>query len=278
LIEQLLGLAKNAINLVDIGAAFFGEPAPYQPLLDNGLAKLFAFEPDEREIERLQRHLGQRGQVIPCAVGDGRAHTFHICPKQSGMSSLLEPDPASLGFFNLFVDIGRVESTKVMPTRRLDDIDELPQIDFCKMDCQGSELMILANGRKKLSDCVAIQTEVSFITLYKNQPTFGDIDQELRRQGFIPHRFTEVKCWSITPIVRNNEPRLPFNQLLEGDIVYVRNIIQADRMSDLQLSKLAAISHLVCKSPDLAGRCILELQKRGSCDAGTITNYLQAVR
>jgi hypothetical protein len=47
----------------------------------------------------------------------------------------------------------------------------------------------------------------------------GIIDLELRSQGFIPHRFTDVKRWSITPTIRNNDPRLPFNQLLEADIV-----------------------------------------------------------
>jgi FkbM family methyltransferase len=278
LIEQLIGLSKNTINLADIGAAFIGEPAPYQPLLDSELAKLFAFEPDEREIETLRKHLGDRGQVIPYAVGDGRSHLFHICPKKSGMSSLLEPDDRNLAFFNQFAEFGKVISTAVLSTRRLDDIEELPNLDFCKMDCQGSELMILANGRKKLSECVAIQTEVSFITLYKKQPTFADIDHELRYQGFIPHCFTHVKRWSISPVVRNNNPRQPFNQLLEADIVYIRNIIQSDTVNELQLKKLAVIAHIMYKSPDLATRCILEMEKRRICDSGTAQRYLQTFR
>ena len=36
--------------------------------------------------------------------------------------------------------------------------------------------------------------------------TFADIDHELRCQGPILYRFTHVKCWSVSPIVRNNEP------------------------------------------------------------------------
>ena len=31
------------------------------------------------------------------------------------------------------------------------------------------------------------------MTLYKNQPTMGEIDIELRRQGFIPHCFAAEK-------------------------------------------------------------------------------------
>ncbi len=278
MIEQLLSLPQDTIRLADIGAAFFGEPAPYSRLLETGLAQLFAFETDQRETDKLRQHLGARGTVIPCAVGGGFVHTLHVCPPESGMSSLLEPDPDALNFFNLFPQFGKVESTIAVTTRRLDDIDELPPADFLKMDVQGSELMILANGRKKLADCVAVQTEISFITLYKDQPTFGDIDRELRSQGFIPHRFTEVKRWSIAPVVRGNEPRLPFNQLLEGDIVYVRDIIRPSTMSDHQLAKLAVIAQIVYNSPDLVGRCIIELQKRKACAPSLLERYLQTIK
>ena len=278
MIEQLLSLPKDAINLADIGAAFFGETPPYQPLLDGGLARLFAFEPDEREIGRLREYLGERGEVIPHAVGDGATHTYFVCPKGSGMSSLLEPDPVALGFFNLFPGLGRVESTVAMQTRRLDDAEELPPLDFLKMDVQGAELMVLTNGRKKLSQCVAVQTEISFVALYKNQPTFGDIDRELRLQGLMPHRFTAVKQWSIAPTIRNNEPRQSFNQLLEADIVYVRDVVRPQGMSDLQIRKLAVIAHLVYHSPDLAVRCIIELQNRKLCDGDTVMKYLRSVK
>jgi hypothetical protein len=116
---------------------------------------------------------------------------------------------------------------------------------------------------------------VSFITLYKNQPTFGDIDRELRRQGFIPHRFTDVKCWSISPTIRAGQPRYPFNQLLEADLVYVRDIIHPDGMADDQVAKLAVIAHSVYQSPDLAARCVLELQRRKAVENGALVRYYE---
>jgi len=48
-------------------------------------------------------------------------------------------------------------------------------------------------GRSKINEAVCIQTEVSFMQLYENQPTFSDIDYELRNIGFIPHCFASVK-------------------------------------------------------------------------------------
>ncbi|MEJ3816632.1 FkbM family methyltransferase, partial [Campylobacter jejuni] len=68
-----------------------------------------------------------------------------------------------------------------------DDIGEIDAMDYLKIDVQGSELAVFQNGRRRLAEAVVIQTEVSFLPLYKKQPVFGEIDLELRSQGFIPH-------------------------------------------------------------------------------------------
>ncbi len=276
LIDHILVLPAGSVRVADIGAAFYGEVPPYHKLLDTGLGRLFAFEPDGRYAAPLRQRLGSMGIVFEQAIGDGHEHTLYLC--DHGWSSLLEPDPDALAFFNTFPILGRVRSKSSIATRRLDDIDELPQIDFLKMDVQGSELSILQNGRKKLSGCLAIQIEISFITLYKNQPPFGLLDTELRAQGFIPHRFMDIKRWSITPTVRNNDPRQPFNQLVEGDIVYIRDIIRPANLTEDQLKKLAALAHYVFNSPDLVARCIIELQNRGVLKGDSADAYLQTIR
>jgi hypothetical protein len=97
----------------------------------------------------------------------------------------------------------------------------------------------------------------------------------LRRQGFIPHRFANIKNWAISPTIRAGEPRYPFHQLLEADIVYVRDIIHPDSMDDQQIAKLAAIAHYVYGSPDLAARCLLELQKRSAVPANATIGYYE---
>ena len=222
---QIISVPPNSICIADIGAAYFGETPPYEPLLNSQLStlnsqlgRLFAFDADNNAVSDLKSRVGE-ATILPYAIAGGAEHKLHICP--AGMTSLLEPDPESLAFFNLFAQWGTVQRIETIKTKRLDDIAELPSIDFLKMDIQGGELMALQNGRKKLAECVAVQVEVSFMTLYKNQPAFSEIDQELRHQGFVPHTFTAIKCWSIAPTVRQNNPRFPFNQLLEADMVYV---------------------------------------------------------
>lgn len=162
-------------------------------------------------------------------------------------------------------------------TRRLDEIAEIDHLDFLKIDIQGSELMVFRSGQSKLASAVAIQTEVSFITLYKDQPTIGEVDLELRRQGFVPHCFAAVKKWPIRPWGIGKDPRRALNQVMEADLVYVRDIVHAQHMSDEQLKHLALIAHHCYDSFDLALRCLTELEKRGALAEGAGPNYLSSV-
>jgi hypothetical protein len=137
-------------------------------------------------------------------------------------------------------------------------------------ECYGAELAVFRGGKAKLAETVAIQTEVSFMTLYQDQPTLGDIDSELRGRGFLPHCFAAIKLWPIAACV---DPRQPLNQLLEADMVYVRDFTQAESMSDEQLKHLALISHYCYRSFDLALRCAMLLEQRHAVEAGTQQRY-----
>jgi hypothetical protein len=97
----------------------------------------------------------------------------------------------------------------------------------------------------------------------------------MRAQGFIPHRFIDIKRWSIAPALIGGDPRVPGNQLLESDIVYIRDLIHGT-LDDDQLRKLAAIAHFSYRSPDLAARCLTELGKRGTIEDSAVLSYFTA--
>ena len=264
---------QRLTDVVDVGAnPIEGEP-PYTPMLAAGLCRVTGFEPQQEVLLELQTKKGPNERYLPYAVGDGDAHTLNIC-LASGMTSLLEPDPATLGLFEGFKRWGEVIERVPLQTRRLDDISETQHLDFLKIDIQGGELAVFNGGKAKLTEAVAVQTEISFVTLYKNQPGLGDIDLELRSQGFLPHCFAEIKLWPIAPSVIYNIPRQALNQLLEADIVYVRDFAHADSMSDEQLKHLALIAHHCYRSFDLALRCVMLLQQRQALEAGTQQRYL----
>lgn len=251
------------INVMDIGASCITEVPLYKILLDERLAHLNAFEGDSRQLEKIQAAFGDSVTIFNDFLSDGLEKTLYLASEASGMTSLLKPDLKALRFFNGFEDFGTVHRTEKIQTRRLDDVLELPAIDMLKMDIQGSELSVLSNGLKTLKDCLAIQLEVSYICLYENQPSFGEIDMWMRKNGFAPHCFVDVKRWSITPTIRDNNFRVPFNQLLESDIVYIKNPLNLSDLTSTQLKKMALIAHYSFLSFDLCVYILLELISRG---------------
>jgi hypothetical protein len=190
------------------------------------------------------------------------------------MTSLFKPNEKVLNFFNGFANFGKVEKIEKIKTKKLDDIKNLPLIDFTKLDIQGSELTVLKNGVKKLKNCLAIQLEVSFVCLYENQPSFGEVDLWMRSNGYLPHSFLDIKKWSISPTIFNNNFRYPGNQLLESDIIYIKDPFKLELLSDVQLKKFILISHYAFKSIDLTVYLILELEKRNILTKNTFKNYM----
>src|SRR5262249_34831701 len=96
---------------------------------------------------------------------------------------------------------------------------------------------------------------------------------ELRSQGFIPHAFAEAKFWRDPDYSDTGKGA---NQILEADLVYVRDFFRLD-MDDDQLKHLALIAHYCYGSFDVVLRCIKLLEQRRALDAGTKERYLNAL-
>src|SRR5262249_14095197 len=211
--------------------------ALHRAMVERGLCCVTGCEPQREGLAALREHKSDLDTYLPYVVGGGGGATMRIC-RAPGMTSLLAPDPTALRHFPGFSEWGQVVRETPVMTRRIDDIAEIDVVDFIKIDVQGSELTVFRNGRERLKDVVVIQTEVSFITLYRGQPAFGEIDVELRSAGFVPHSFVAINKRMIAPLV-GDSPFAALNQLLEADIVYVRDFMRPERMSVEQLKHLA---------------------------------------
>jgi FkbM family methyltransferase len=262
------------INVMDVGASAINEVPLYKSLLDCGYAHLYAFDGDARQTAEIHQRYGGKASVFADFLFDGSERTLYLAAAETGMTSLLKPRAEALAFFNGFTDFGRVEATHQVRTRRLDDIEGLPDIDLIKLDVQGAELTILKHGPEKLRNCLAIHLEVSYVCLYEGQPAFGDIDIWMRSQGFMPHRFLEVKQWVIAPTIFGGNPRIPGNQLLESDIIYIRDPLRITEFTDTQLLKMAVLAHFFCDSRDLCVYMLLELERRNRIDPLSHQVYL----
>ena len=139
------------------------------------------------------------------------------------------------------------------------EIDEPPSgpIDLLKItgDSPGPGLLLLGG------DKVCVHTAVSFFPDY----TFGDIDRELRNQGFVAHCFAD--CYLTTIGTEVKVPHPDPHQLAMADIFYVRDFRKP--MEAEQWKQLAMIAHHVCGSFDLAMHAVtvLALQDKIARDA-----------
>ncbi|WP_232011081.1 FkbM family methyltransferase [Mycobacterium shigaense] len=264
---------QRLTDVIDVGASLSDETPPYAPMLAAGLCRVTGFEPQPDALLELQRKQGPSESYLPYAVGDGGAHTLNVCDAR-GCTSLLEPDPAALDAFEYFKTYAAVTDRIGIQTTRLDDIAEIEHLDFLKIDIQGGELAVFGGGRAKLAEAVAIQTEISFVPLYNDQPGLGEVDRELRSQGFLPHCFAAVRGWPIFPYLH---PHQVMNQLLEADIVYVRDFVRPESMTDEQLKHLALIAHHCYRSFDLALRCLMLLVQRQALAATSQERYLTII-
>ena len=271
---EFLGL-EEVLEVLDIGAAGINELPIYTHLLNCGTAHLNTFEGDRRQHESIKERFGSDTTVFEEFLFDGTEQTVYMASPASGMTSLLKPNARTLEFFNGFTTFGEIHTRERVQTTRLDEVKNLPPIDFAKLDVQGSELTILQNGKVALQECLAVQLEVSFLCLYENQPSFGEIDHWMRDWGFVPHMFVDVKKWSISPTIFDGNFRIPQNQLLEADVIYIRDPREVDQLSDAQLRKLAVMSHFLMGSVDLCGHWIISLIQRDVLPKNSYARYLE---
>lgn len=256
--------------VVDVGANPIDGAPPYASMLAAGLCSVAGFEPQERALAKLRASAGPNERYFGTAVGDGSMKTLHVTHCE-GMSSTLKPDADALAAFVALSDYGRVVETTPVKTYRLDDLDIGP-CDFLKIDVQGGEMDVFRNGRETLRNAVAIQTEVSFVPLYEGQATFGAVDTWLRGEGFIPHLVAEQKHWPLTPAFPES-PMTCWRQIVEMDVVYVRDFTADANMTPEQWRHLGMIALLVYASADLAGRCVLALERMGEIPAGSVASF-----
>ncbi len=150
------------IKIVDIGALMYDNISPnYQPLVDSNIAEVIGFEPNLDEQLKLKASLPNH-TYLPYAIGDGTESMFYSTEMPS-CSSLLKPNLDILGDFYHFPEWMKVKKESTIKTYRLDDVLKEQDIDFIKLDIQGSELTALENGINTLNSSIIIELEVEFI-------------------------------------------------------------------------------------------------------------------
>lgn len=253
---MLLRDAAAPIRIIDIGAMSLGREQAHIKLLQAGKASILGFEPVAAECEKLNaQHPAQR--YLPYAVGDGGEAELREC-NYAMTSSLYEPNTPLLEVFQALAELTTVVKRTKMQTKRLDDVPEAGGVDYLKMDVQGAELDILRGAERTLSSALVVHTEVAFVEMYRGQPLFAEVDAELRRHGFMFHRFFGIAGRAFKPFVKDNKLGETISQQLWADAIYVRDLMRLDALAPDQLVKLALIVNECYVSFDLAAYVLRE--------------------
>src|SRR5580658_1266628 len=248
------------INILDVGAAFIERP-PYQSLVDAGHGRIFGFEPNMQACEHLNHKYGDPHRFFPFFIGNGGPAIFHET-NWGPTGSLYEPNSRLLEKFQNLAEVTTPVATHAVNTTRLDDIDEISDVDFIKIDVQGSELVVFENASRSLSSALLIQTEVLFVELYKGQPMFADVDTFLRANGFQFHTLNGFGGRAFKPLIANGDVNSAFRQSLWADALYVRDWMHLGNLSETKLRNYAILAHDILRSYDLAHLVLSALDSR----------------
>lgn len=216
---------RNPIVLIDIGARG-GIAQKWEPFRSS--IKVIGFEPDENECRRLNETVENNRIYLPIALFNKKGKIRLNLTRNPACYSTYEPNYTLI---NRFLDAEEYEVTGTIDVQ-CDTLDEVisnadvQEIDFIKLDTQGSELQVLEGAENSLSQfCVfGVEIEVEFSSLYKDQPLFADVDSFLRDRGFV---LFDIK----TPLGRKvrktvtGEPGEWKGQGLWGDALYLRDLV-----------------------------------------------------
>jgi len=245
------------VHIVDIGAQnLTQEEHIYLPLMKAGAARITGFEPLQHAAEKRSAE-DPSLTMLNHFIGDGSAHKFHV-NRDDTTSSLLPADLEFLGRFEALATMCSPVEIMDITTTKLDDIPEVADCDFLKIDVQGGELDVLKGAGNVLTRTVVTPCEVEFSRVYKNQPLFGDIDAHMRAAGFelvdiINAGYATVKGLP-RPIARS--------RLLWGEAVYIRSPETIAGLGADKIVKAAFISHVNYGMYDVAASLLAVLDNQ----------------
>jgi len=204
----------------DVGARW-GLEEPFKSYRD--CVDVISFEPDQEEYEELSNKKMNRDLVLPYALYSEEKIINLNLTKARGCSSIYKPN---ISFLNKFPDVERfdVEETEEVQATTFDTLFKhqiIQQLDFIKLDTQGTELDILRGGEKLINDnIIGLQIEVEFKQMYNGQPVFSEIDHYIRNKFELELFDIRKACWKY---IEGRGIGPSKGQLIFGDALYFRN-------------------------------------------------------
>ena len=229
---------RRPLVLIDVGSR--GGLAEHWKHAEEYLL-VIGFEPDVRSYEELSKtERSYRTSQLNLGLYNEKTCLNLYLTRRPGDSSILKPDRRFLDRFPESRRFDIVETTKIS----VDTLDNqlrqqgIADVDFIKVDTQGTELHILQGAANTLSQVtLGLEIEVEFSQMYEDQPLFADIDSFVRGLGF--------QLFDLKPYYWKREAGQnyggPKGQIIYADALYLRELDSlvslVNSLQDIESSK-----------------------------------------
>jgi FkbM family methyltransferase len=252
---------NTPITICDIGASPCDPTEHIEELFNKTNSFLYGFEPNKDEYEKLKiLEIGGNKKFYNTALGDGHEKTLNICA-YPGWTSFLEPDTDYIKKFHNFEENSKIISRDNLKTEKLDNIDFDYEIDFFKIDVQGYESIIIANGINKISNSLVVQLELSPTPIYKEEKRFSHVAKQMEELKFNLNMFSNINTRTFKPMIVGNQPGVGLNTIFQLDCIFVKDFDEINSFNDEKLKKLILIMFHCYKSYDFVDYLICKLDK-----------------
>ena len=267
LVEIIRETKVNCIfNLLEIGAAKTGKTKePFYKILDYfPHSKIIGFEIDKRVCDKMNSEASEGIKYYPYALGKANEKKKLYNTQAPMCTSLYKPNEKLISLYNN-LDFAYLKNETEIETITLDNFiskNSIDNLDFIKIDTQGSELDIFNGGKNSLKNVVKIICEVEFVPIYEDQPLFGDVNKFLNENGFMFNKFLGLSGRALKPLILNKDLNKA-SQHMWSDAVFIKNIEVIQNLSDDKLLKLSILSAAYF-SMDLSFFCLSIYDRRYS--------------
>lgn len=231
--KELLKIVKN-FKLLDLGAA--GDLDNRWKLLNSKIIQIYAAEPHPSSFKNLKKKNILINKLFH--NNENKKEKLYLTKKPE-CSSIYRPNFEHLKNFK-DADRYNILDEVIFDTTCIDTEFKNTNLDFVKIDTQGSEFEILNGAKEKMQNILGLEIECCFFQIYKEQKLFENIKDKLRENDFEFIDFLDLIRWEKNRFSKLGQPQFS-NVLFLKKIDKVLEIYQNKNMDHNIINNYIAI-------------------------------------